>query len=149
MKQKADKLRQDVVGFLRRDDNSRILPGKTDAVKVAKDKQQKRVMNDYIHNLHMKNKAESNFSISLSTLCRLRPRDISLANFASRSSCLCAKHHNFNFKLRTLKTLEVWTVTSPETVVDTHSNSEDKLEAMLEKIPYENIKFPQWKRVKL
>jgi len=50
LKQKADQLRKDVVGFLSRDDNSRILPGKTDTVKVGKGQQQKRVLND----LHLK-----------------------------------------------------------------------------------------------
>jgi len=73
LKQKADILRQDVVGFLSRDDNSRILPGKIYAVKVGKGKQQKRVLNDYIHNRHLEYKAESNFSISLSSFCRPRP----------------------------------------------------------------------------
>lgn len=40
LKQKADRLRQDVVGFPSRNDNYRIVPGKTDAVKVGKGKQQ-------------------------------------------------------------------------------------------------------------
>jgi len=39
LKQNADRLRQESVGFLIRDDSSRILPGKTDAVKVGKGKQ--------------------------------------------------------------------------------------------------------------
>jgi hypothetical protein len=48
-KQKADRLKQDVVDFLSRVDNSRILPGQTDAVKVGKGK--KKPSTDYIHNL--------------------------------------------------------------------------------------------------
>ena len=38
LKQKADRLRQENVGFLIRDDSSRILPGKTDTVRVGKGK---------------------------------------------------------------------------------------------------------------
>ena len=142
-------MRQDAVGFVSRDDNSRILPGKTDTLKVGKGKQQKRALNDYMHNLYLKYKAESNFSISLSTLCQLHPRHISLVNCASTSICLCAKHQNFSFKLRTLKTLAVSTGTSADTFGDTYKDSEDKLEKMLEKIPDENITFQQWKREKL
>ena len=40
LKQKADRLRQDVVGFPSRNDNYRIVPGKIYAVKVGKGKQQ-------------------------------------------------------------------------------------------------------------
>ena len=40
LKQKADRLRQDVVGFPSRNDNYRIVPGKTDAMEVGKGKQQ-------------------------------------------------------------------------------------------------------------
>ena len=38
LKQKADRLREENVGFLIRDDSSRILPGKTDTVRVGKGK---------------------------------------------------------------------------------------------------------------
>ena len=59
-KQKADRLRQDVVDFLSRD--SRILPGQTDAVKVGKGKKNKQVLIIYT-TYHLKYKAESKISI--------------------------------------------------------------------------------------
>lgn len=150
LKQKADRLRQDVVGFLSRDDNSHILRGKSDTVKVGKGKQQKRVLNDYLHNLHLKYKPNLIFQyLSPRSVDYVQDILISLVNFVSRSICLCAKHQNFSFKLRTLKAFAVSTVTSPDTFVDTYKDFEDKLEEMLAKIPDGNIKFQQWKRVKI
>lgn len=149
MQQKADNLKEHVTSFLNRDDNSRSMPGKGDAVKVGKHKQQKRVLNDYLHNLHNKYRAESNKKISLAAFCRLRPKHISLVNFASRSICLCSKHQNFSFKLKTLKNMGISTVTSPDTFVDMYKDSNDKLEDLLQKAPGEVVKYQQWKRVKL
>ena len=70
----------DIKTFLERNDNSILLPGKADAVKVGKEKQQKRVMNDYMYNLHTKFLAVST-AVSLATLCRKKPQAISHVNF--------------------------------------------------------------------
>ena len=40
--------------FLNRDDNSRVMPGKGDYVKVDRVKKQKRILNNYLHNLYLK-----------------------------------------------------------------------------------------------
>ncbi|MEW8542104.1 MAG: hypothetical protein AB2693_01100 [Candidatus Thiodiazotropha sp.] len=107
--------------FLERDDNSRLLPGKSDAVKDGKcvnNKKQKRVLNDYLHNLHLKFIAETGCIVSLATFCRCRPRYISLVNFASRSVCLCQKHQNCALKLRCLKQLKVTSCTSPDKFIE-------------------------------
>ncbi|KAH3702424.1 hypothetical protein DPMN_077441 [Dreissena polymorpha] len=50
------RITNEIVQFLERDDNSRQLAGKGDAVKVGntKSKKQKRVLNDYLYNLHLK-----------------------------------------------------------------------------------------------
>lgn len=40
--------------FMERDDNSTCLPGKKDAYKDGKEHKQKRILNDYIYNLHRK-----------------------------------------------------------------------------------------------
>ena len=43
-----------VLSFFKRDDNSRAMPGKNDAKKVAAGvKKQKRILNDYLKNLHL------------------------------------------------------------------------------------------------
>jgi hypothetical protein len=149
LKEKSEKLKDDVVSFLSRDDNSRVLPGKNDAIKVGSTKEQKRVLNDYLNNLHMKFRAESNYKISLASFCRLRPKHISPVNFASRSICLCIKHQNFSFKLRTLKNLGLSNVTSPDSFCDMYKDSKDKLEELLQTMPDAAIKYQQWKRVKM
>ena len=41
------KIMRDIQEFLQRDDNSRLLLGKADAVKDGKEKKQKHVLNDY------------------------------------------------------------------------------------------------------
>ena len=44
-----------MVPFLERDDNSRLMPGKKDVKKVAEAvSKQKRILNDYLRNLHFK-----------------------------------------------------------------------------------------------
>jgi len=96
-----------ITAFLERDDNSRMLPGKQDAVKSGKSKVQKRVMNDYMYNLHLKYLAEATTKISRTCFYRARPKHIALVNFASRSVCLCSKHQNFSFLLRALKSSRV------------------------------------------
>ena len=149
LKEKCEKLKEDVTSFLSRDDNSRVLPGKNDAVKVGTSKEQRRVLNDYMHNLHIKYRAESNYRISLASFCRLRPKHITLVNFASRSICLCIKHQNFSFKLRTLKNLGLSNATSPDSFVTTYKDCKDQLKELLQTLSDGIVKYQQWKRVKL
>ena len=48
-------MKSDVLSFLGRDNNSRQMPGKNDAKKVETGvKKQKRILNDYLKNLHLK-----------------------------------------------------------------------------------------------
>ncbi|CAG2198148.1 unnamed protein product [Mytilus edulis] len=63
-------LRGDVVTFLERDDNSRMMPGKNDKKKTETGHIQKRVLNDSMLFLHLKFKTESPKKISLATFCR-------------------------------------------------------------------------------
>lgn len=53
--------------FLEREDNSRLLPGEGNTVKVCKNKVQKRVLNDNMYNLHDKLLSESTYKVSLVT----------------------------------------------------------------------------------
>lgn len=78
-----------VLTFLQRDDNSTCLPGKADAVKVTGVKQQKRVLNDYLYNLHLKFLSENkDINISLSVFNRIRPKNFQLVKFSNRKTCL-------------------------------------------------------------
>lgn len=144
----SEKIDKDIQNFLERDDNSRLLPGKADAVKVGKDKVQKRVLNDYMYNLHTKFLAESSYKISHATFCRKKPTSIAHVNFSSRSVCLCQKHQNFALKLRCLKNYKVSTVTSPDKFMDTY-NTEEKLSTLLQGINMTTIRYQEWKRKKM
>ena len=54
-KEITQRITKDVAHFLARDDNSRMMPGKADAIKEKeRTKIQKRILNDYMHNLHLK-----------------------------------------------------------------------------------------------
>ena len=101
--------------YLEREDNSRLLPGKADAVKVGSSKVQKRVLNDYMYNLHAKFQAESTVKVSHATFCRRKPISIAHVTFSTRSVCLCQKHQNFALKLRCLKNYKI---TSPDKFMD-------------------------------
>jgi len=139
------RITDEIVQFLERDDNSRQLPGKGDAVKVdnTKSKKQKRVLNDYLYNLHLKFLAESPVKISRASFYKTRPKHISLVNFASRSVCLCSKHQNFCFLLRSMKSMNVTTCTSPDKFVEMYQGNQECLQELLQKVPENggDIKF--------
>ena len=63
-----------VVKFLERDDVSTCLPGKADTVTTGKQKHQKRIFNDYLHNIYTRFQVEhGNTRIVLSTFCKMCP----------------------------------------------------------------------------
>ncbi|WAR12325.1 hypothetical protein MAR_026505 [Mya arenaria] len=115
------RVENDIQIFLKRDDNSRQLPGKADAIKVGKSKVQKRVLNDYMYNLH------TNYKVSHATFCRKKPANITHVNFSARN---------------------VTSITSPDKFMETF-DSEDKLKAMLQNINCTTIKYQEWKRKKM
>ena len=89
--------------FLSRDDNSRMLPGKKDGKEIVR----KRVLNDYIKNLHLKFLAEfPEIKVSAGIESKLRPGHISLCNFLSKNKCLCSKHQNLALKCKCLQNLK-------------------------------------------
>ncbi|VDI60353.1 Hypothetical predicted protein [Mytilus galloprovincialis] len=141
------KIASDVEQFLCRDDNSRCMPGKADAVKYGKVKKQKRILNDYLHNILIKFCAEHTYRISLATLARYRPKYICLVNYASRNTCLCQKHQDFALKLRCMKQMGVTTCTSPDQYVTMHRDN--GIQEDLEKITLEKVNYKQWKKVKI
>ncbi|VDI49578.1 Hypothetical predicted protein [Mytilus galloprovincialis] len=141
------KIASDVEQFLCRDDNSRCMPGKADAVKYGKVKKQKRILNDYLHNILIKFCAEHTYRISLATLARYRPKYICLVNYASRNTCLCQKHQDFALKLRCMKQMGGTTCTSPDQYVTMHRDN--GIQEDLEKITLEKVNYKQWKKVKI
>lgn len=99
-----DKLRSEVVGFLCRDDNSRVKPGKKSTKTVQKEKKQIRLLSDSLKNLYSKFLSESvKRKISYSFFCRLKPFYIRHPTLADRETCLCKKHENLKFKSMKLK----------------------------------------------
>lgn len=52
--ERSDELKKQVISYLERDDNSRMLPGKADCTKGKDGKVQKRILNDYLYNLYKK-----------------------------------------------------------------------------------------------
>lgn len=85
-KSKQQLLKEKVVSFMEREDNSTVMPGKKDC-SAGKIKIQKRVLNDYLHNLHSKVCLENpEIKISRALFCRFRPKHILHVNFGSRKT---------------------------------------------------------------
>jgi hypothetical protein len=94
-------MRETVVTYLEREDNCTIMPGKKDVI----DGKQKRILNDYLYNLHQKFLVERpDVKMSLSTFQSLRPKNVLTADFAKPNQCLCNRHQNFVLKLRAINT---------------------------------------------
>ena len=95
--------------FLERDDNSRCQPGKKDAMKSkgCRERQQTRIMTDYMQNLYLKFKSEHpDRQISFSTFCRAHPKNVLYTSFISRNSCLCTKHTNMALEVECMRKSE-------------------------------------------
>lgn len=93
----SSRVKQDVRAFYERDDVSRILPGKKDTITKNKQKKQKRLLSDTLHNLHLKFNAEAACSISFSTFYRLKPFWVTYARPSDRETCLCKMCENTSF----------------------------------------------------
>ena len=102
---KVEKNRDKIETFLKREDNSRTMPGKNDAKRITKgQKVQSHVLIDYLDNLHKKFLSENpDLKISRATFCRCRPAYILKASFTSRLSCLCTKHQNAALTIKALR----------------------------------------------
>ncbi len=146
-------LQDDVLSFLERDDNSRIMPGKKDACKTDVGKVQKRVLTDYLHNLHAKYMSENpeKKHVSLSAFSRVRQRNkhIKLVNFAARSTSLCQKHQNIALKLKALQSLHLLSNTNPDEFVTKHDD--EAVGELLQKLSDDDsiqfVDYDVWKRM--
>jgi len=84
--------------FFEREDVSRMTSGKKQTLTRAKNKQQKRFLNDTVSNLHSKFLAEnSDLKISYRTFCRLKPFWVIWPKEKNRDTCQCKTHENLIF----------------------------------------------------
>ncbi|CAC5416239.1 unnamed protein product [Mytilus coruscus] len=128
-----------------REDNSRMQPGKGDAIKISKgEKKQTIILTNYLADLHKKYSAENpQVKISLATFCRLRPRHILTAKFISRTSCLCIKHQNMALKCQTLKKYNIFVRENPKHLIGQSLEIERSMDQMLEN----RVTYRVWKQV--
>ena len=132
-----------VLTFLERDDNSRCNPGKQDKLKVNGETHQTRILTDYLKNLYLKFQSENpGVKLSLASFCRIRPANIKLTRFISRSCCLCTKHQNFALCTQSLRKCGLNVPLNPEKFVE----DDAYIEKMKSDTP-EEISIGQWKRV--
>lgn len=110
------KVKDDVINFLEKDENTRMCPGKKDYLQSKEGKvQQKRVLCDTLYNLHQKFLSTVDYKISLATFCRFRPFWITWQNVHERNTCKCVQHANIELmisKLHEVKALKFRTVTA-------------------------------------
>lgn len=133
------------IAFMKREDNSRMMPGKADAKKTDEGKkEQSVVLTDYLHNLHLKFLAEHpELKVSLSTFCRLRPKNVLLANFISRNAWLCLKHQNMALKINAARKEGMTSLNrNPDLLLD----KMETLEEALDDLP-PSLEYKTWKRV--
>ena len=140
---KLAKCQESVITFLKREDNSRVQPGKSDAKTTSKgNKQQIHILTDYLKNLYLKFKSENqDTKISFTTFCRSRPSYIYKTAMLSRVSCLCFKHQNASLLVKALRK-HIDITANPEKV------SENKLseDLLRDKLPDE-VTLSQWTRI--
>lgn len=108
---RANNLRQNVLTFYERDNNSSTSPGAREFVTKKKMRKRKRYLTDTIDILYKKFRAEfPNIQIRRSLFFALRPFWVSNRKITSRDTCMCKEHANFALifgKLRLLKLVEV------------------------------------------
>lgn len=132
--------RDAVVTFMERDDNSRMLPKKTDKVKTGvNESTQTRVLTDYLSNLHTKLLSENpTVELSLASSQRIRPKHIRTTSFITRDNCLCTKHQNMALLLKSLRQEGMTVPTNPEVFIECHN-----LESIDREITKEEVSFDE------
>ena len=127
--------------FLQSDECSTCLPGKKDKVTVDRNVKQKRVLTDYMTNLHNNLLADySTKKVSFVVFCRLRPAHIKLASFPTRQTCLCQRHQNLSLKAVAIRERGVHCSSNPETFAQ---QSDAQIHEQLASFP-QKIYFDQW-----
>ncbi|WAR18863.1 LOW QUALITY PROTEIN: hypothetical protein MAR_000701 [Mya arenaria] len=132
-------VQKSVVTFFNRKDNSRTQPWKSDAKKVEhqEEKQQTKVLTDYLKNLHDKYNAKyPENTMSLSTFSRLRPTNVLLASFISRNTCQCIHHQNMALKVQSLRKAGVRISENPENLLLHKDDMDQLLQSLPDKMLY-------------
>lgn len=125
-----------VVAFMKRTDNSVMLPSKKDVLAGGL---KRYALNDTVKNLFQKFICENpNIRMSFATFAKQRPRYIKSIKWAARRQCLCVKHQNLALKLKALKIK-----TSPNVFIRDHTCAEIK--AILERIADLKVKYSVWR----
>lgn len=137
-----------VAEFLLRDENSRVMPGKNDKVKVDKQHEQKRVLNDSMSFLHLKYKTETNDTMSFATFCRLRPKNVSLTRYITKNQCLCQRHQNMALTLKCMPSSGATLPVNPDEFARKLEETGGDLSNILESLA-DTIHHEQWKKVTL
>ena len=135
-----------VHAFLSSHENSTLMPGKKNYTSHKGQKIQRRVLNDYMKNLHRKFLAENpDDNMSRALFCSLRPKTLKLASYGARQTCLCQKHQNVSLKLRSLKRMGIVNTTNPDEFV--RSTTDEEIDKTLQRLDAPNVKYETWKRV--
>ncbi|KAL2099467.1 hypothetical protein ACEWY4_005947 [Coilia grayii] len=87
--------------FYLRDDVSRLTTGKKNTITIQKVKKQRRLLCDFLQNLHIKFVAEHG-DVSYTFFCRHRPFLVVKPNAQDRETCQCKTHENLQFMADTL-----------------------------------------------
>jgi len=98
---------QQIQDYFRRDDISRMCPGRKDFVSVktatGRELRQKRVLICNLHEVHEMFCEEINTKISFSMFCRLRPDEVVLTAQQGQEVCQCEYHENIEMCLEGLR----------------------------------------------
>ncbi len=144
LSQASLQLKQQVREYFLRYDNSRMMPGKGDYVMLDGNKVQKKVLNDYVYNIHSKFCAENpHVKVALSSFYKCRPLHCSLTKFCDRRTCLCQRHQNMALKLSSLKKLGLNIVsTSPDRFAE--QTTDEQLNELLGGLECTTVKLAKW-----
>lgn len=125
LSEESKKLTDAIIEFLERGDNSCVMPGKDDFVNCNGENVQKHYVNNYIHNLHSKFRAENpNIRVGKTAFAQRRLKYIIPTSFSSHCMCLCQHHQNMLLKLQALKALGVQVSTSPDVFIANYKDED-------------------------
>jgi hypothetical protein len=126
-----------VVDFLKKPQNSSMLPGKRDCTIKGL---QRYTLSDTMSNLFTKFQEEyPECKLSFATFCRQRPAYMKLIQWAQRRQCLCVYHENTSLKLKALKK-------SCSVNKFLQDNTQDGIKQMLEDLPDSTVYFKEWQK---
>lgn len=133
--------------IVKRDDNSRQMPGKKDSKRLMANKS-KRVLNGNLRNLFGKFQSEqSDVKISFTTFCRMRPKEFNLTQYISRNRCLCQKHQNMALLLKSVKAAGANVPLNPEDFIKRVQNNDINANEIMTGVKDDKVSYEQWKRV--